>query len=158
MKPINKSDLERKGRSARIQYCVDNEKSQECTTPKSLADTCGFPGNWRKLNVPMRRAFLHELGPSSLKKEIGTGITTSLLGEVFEALSHFQDDNDELICTMELLQALTSVERFTIMICFLTPIENAACRKLFEKLSVCFVQKDKDLTELDKLKKLFLVL
>ena len=137
------------------------KKNQQDTNPVTSAspsDSCAFLSSWSQLDASLRPTFLYKLGPKGLVKEMGNGNSAVLLGEVFEALLNFEDNSDELILTVELLQALTTLERFAIIACFLSSTEHAACRKLFQRLTACFVEQKKDLVELNKLEKLFLFL
>lgn len=157
LKPVNKSDAERKKDLPQIRNSVAS-KNQECacTSLKPFSDSCAFMNRWRKLDIQQRSALLYDLGPSGLIERIGVSISTTLLKEIFEVL--IQADEQRLIQTVQLLQALTRVERFAIIVCFLNSEESTACRRLFQKLSADYIQQKKDSAKLVKLKELYLVL
>lgn len=72
---------------------------------------------------------------------------TALLGEIFEALMSFKPSCD-VVTVVRLLEALTQIKRFNLVVHFLNSSERAICQQLIQKLVASLVGKEQDLAEL----------
>ena len=91
---------------------------------------------------------LYKLGPVGLGKIFSIDMPTALLGEIFEALLSFNPTIDNIVTVVTLLDALTRVRRFSLVIHFLNAGEKAVCQQLIHKLLASLTNREQDLAEL----------
>lgn len=73
---------------------------------------------------------------------------TALLGEIFEALLGFAPTVEGVATVVRLLDALTRVRRFSLVVHFLNTEEKAVCQHLINKLLASLVSREQDLAEI----------
>lgn len=91
---------------------------------------------------------LYKLGPVGLGKIFSIDMPTALLGEIFEALLSFNPTIDGVVTVVTLLEALTRVRRFSLVVHFLNEREKAICQQLIHKLLSSLTNREQDLAEL----------
>lgn len=91
---------------------------------------------------------LYKLGPVGLGKIFSIDMPTALLGEIFEALLSFNPTIDNVLTVVTLLDSLTRVRRFSLVIHFLNAEEKAICQHLIYKLLASLSNREQDLAEL----------
>ena len=86
------------------------------------------------------------MGPAGLNNIFTIDMPTALLGEIFEALLCFSPTTD-VVAVTKLMEALTKIKRFNLIVHFLNTSERAACQQLIHKLLASLVQREQDLAE-----------
>lgn len=106
-----------------------------------------FLNNWQTADNLTRLSILYKLGPAGLSNIFTVDMPTALLGEIFEALMSFKPSCD-VVTVVQLLEALTQIKRFNLVVHFLNSSERAICQQLIQKLVASLVGKEQDLAEL----------
>lgn len=88
------------------------------------------------------------MGPAGLTQIFSIDMPTALLGEIFEALLGFAPTVEGVAMVVRLLEALTRVRRFSLVVHFLNASEKASCQQLIHKLLASLIQREQDLAEL----------
>lgn len=136
-----------------------NKKSQEsesAETKKSqptnnyslnqLPICAQFLNSWQQSDPKSRLSILYKMGPAGLNNIFTIDMPTALLGEIFEALLCFNPTLD-VAAVIKLMEALTKIKRFNLIVHFLNVSERAMCQQLIHKLLASLVQREQDLAE-----------
>ena len=107
-----------------------------------------FLNCWQQSDVQSRLGLLLKIGPVGLVQIFSIDMPTALLGEIFEALHGFEPTVEGIRACVKLLEALTRVRRFSLVIHFLNAGEKAACQTLVNKLLQALSWNAQDLAEL----------
>lgn len=105
-----------------------------------------FLNSWQQSNSDSRLSILYNLGPAGLNNIFTIDMPTALLGEIFEALLCF-NPTSEVRAVIKLMEALTRIKRFNLIVHFLNTTEKAACQQLIQKLLASLVHQEQDLAE-----------
>ncbi len=103
---------------------------------------------WQQSDAPARLSLLYKMGPSGLSQIFSIDMPTALLGEIFEALLGFAPTVEGVATVVRLLDALTRVRRFSLVVHFLNTEEKAVCQHLINKLLASLVSREQDLAEI----------
>lgn len=164
MKPANANSNANKAQKGRIwnNIAINRSKSQDVELPDTaIRKGCGtnqlnqnlpassakFLNTWQQSDSPSRLSILFKLGPTGLSQIFSIDMPTALLGEIFEALLGF-DPASDVVLVVKLLDALTKIKRFSLVVHFLNAAEKAACKQLILKLLSSLGQREQDLAEL----------
>lgn len=105
-----------------------------------------FLNSWQQSDPKSRLSILYKMGPAGLNNIFTIDMPTALLGEIFEALLCFNPTTD-MSSVVKLMEALTQIKRFNLIVHFLNVSERAACQQLIHKLLASLVQQEQDLAE-----------
>lgn len=111
-----------------------------------LPKSAQFLNSWQQSDSQSRLSILYTLGPAGLNNIFTIDMPTALLGEIFDALFCFNPTN-EVGAVIQLMEALTKIKRFNLIIHFLNMTEKAACQRLIQKLLASLVHQEQDLAE-----------
>ncbi|GFR82822.1 coiled-coil domain-containing protein 103-like [Elysia marginata] len=94
-----------------------------------------FLQRWKRecINLTQKREFLFAVGPSKMCELFKTDISGGLLGEFLECFLHEFSDSQALP-VVELLESLSTSQRFSLSLAFLSKKEKEQLIALFEKL------------------------
>lgn len=119
--------------------------SPSCNSPQ-LPISAQFLSSWQQSDPISRFSILCKMGPIALNDVFTIDMPTALLGEIFEALLCFNPVTD-IVTVNKLMEALTKIKRFNLIVHFLNASEKASCQQLITKLKVSLVQQEQDLAE-----------
>ena len=99
--------------------------------PKSGPD---FVQRWKRLgkSVEDRRQFLISIGADKISELFKTEVSGGLLGEFLECFIDFTAD--QAVCVLDILEAFTKSQRFSLSVAFLSKKEKDMISTLFAKL------------------------
>lgn len=176
LKPLDKSD---KLNKEKLNKTIWNKLAEKDNAPSSVCNECNdtskgndgiLPEHSRSkdedsLNIASanRENFLELLKQSndklSLLMQLGAPqfvnifqneISTTTVIEVFKVLLSFDRNSTEhIVFVAEFLGELINIERFSLILSFLTSSEKQTVESLFEKLNSCFILKSSELKELE---------
>lgn len=158
LKPVTGSSTTNKAQKGRIWNNIALSKrnhetdSFEVRKPVSSNDYSQLPisaqflNSWQQSDPKARLSILYRMGPAGLNNIFTIDMPTALLGEIFEALLCFSPTTD-VVAVTKLMEALTKIKRFNLIVHFLNTSERAACQQLIHKLLASLVQREQDLAE-----------
>ncbi|XP_057369596.1 coiled-coil domain-containing protein 103-like [Daphnia carinata] len=106
-----------------------------------------FLNSWQQSDKKSRLLILYKIGPTGLNNIFTIDMPTALLGEIFEALLCFNNPITDVVAVIKLMEALTKIKRFNLIVHFLNASERAICQQLIHKLLSSLVQREQDLAE-----------
>lgn len=106
-----------------------------------------FLNSWQQSNTESRLLILYKIGPAGLNNIFTIDMPTALLGEIFEALLCFNSTLTDVAAVIKLMEALTKIKRFGLIVHFLNSAERATCQQLINKLLSSLVQREQDFAE-----------
>lgn len=105
-----------------------------------------FLNSWQQSDTKSRLLILYKIGPAGLNNIFTIDMPTALLGEIFEALLCFNPVTD-VVAVIKLMEALTKIKRFNLIVHFLNASERETCQQLITKLLASLVQREQDFAE-----------
>ncbi|KZS14525.1 Coiled-coil domain-containing protein 103 [Daphnia magna] len=106
-----------------------------------------FLNSWQQSDTKSRLLILYKIGPTGLNNIFTIDMPTALLGEIFEALSCFNNPITDVVAVIKLMEALTKIKRFNLIVHFLNASERAICQQLIHKLLSSLIQREQDFAE-----------
>ncbi|XP_071112227.1 dynein axonemal assembly factor 19-like [Haliotis cracherodii] len=112
------------------QHSKDSETKEGPT--KVPQNSQEFVREWRRLALDKKYHFLTEIGPEKLENIFKPEISFGLLGDFLVVL--LEGSQEELHIVLNILEAFSRTNRFSLSFQFMSSREKEACEKLFQKL------------------------
>ncbi|XP_050418014.1 coiled-coil domain-containing protein 103 [Patella vulgata] len=117
-----------------VNYDKNTENQTQQNSNRIPKTSQEFGKHWKKSlkTLDEKYKYLIDIGGEKLTKIFHAEISFGLLGDIIQALTMYR--LDEMSCVVDILDKLTTINRFSLSVQFLSSKEKVVCKQLFEKL------------------------